>query len=530
MRGPSVVPQWKGLHLEAIRAADDQVEVELSAVGPRAACPRCRHPSSAVHSRYHRTMADLPWSGARVTLIVLARRFRCRIAACSRRVFCERLPQLVAAYARHTQVLADTLLAIGLALGGRPGARLATKLRVPTSRMTLLRRVRALPDPPAATPSVLGVDDWAFRRGRRYGTILVDLERHRPVDLLPETTATSLATWLQAHPGIVVISRDRGGSYADGARQGAPTAIQVADRFHLLKNLGDVVERVLRRHPDLLARIPTPGASTVPTSVLRPDRGASRERVQHELQQRYEAIRQARAQGLSIAATARATGLHRHTLEKYDRLASAPTRRHTWRRPSALAPYEAYLQERWRHGARKARGLWREIAKRGYPGAYQNVARYVAALRKQAGEGTAARSTTTGLTARRAVGLVLSRADQQTHEAGRAVQQLKAAHPDVCRAVGLLERFARLLRGPSEPTAPQALAQWLADARATGLSELDAFVTKLEQDRRAVEAALLLPYSQGQTEGQINRLKTLKRMMYGRANFDLLRKRFLAAS
>jgi len=460
----------------------------------------------------------------------VARRFRCRVGKCRRRIFCERLPGVVAAHARHTHRLAGTLQSIGLTLGGRPGARLAAKLHTPTSRGTLLRLVRALPDPPSTTPRVLGVDEWAFRRGRRYGTILVDLEHCRPVELLPEATATAFATWLREHRSPEIISRDRGGAYADGARQGAPGALQVADRFHLLRNLGDATERVLRRHMDRLQRIPPPGAPALPTSVLRPDRRISRERTQQEMQQRYEAIRGLRTRGLSISATARALGLHRHTVEKYERLEAAPVRRHTWRSPSALAPYAAYLQERWRQGARKARGLWREIVARGYPGAYQNVARYVAALRKQAGSGAAALPTTTGLTAPRAVGLALVRPDQQTTPERQIVQQVKAAHPELHTAVTLLERFARLIRRQTEQPAVQELAQWIAGARAEGLPEVTGFVVKLEQDRSAVEAALTLPYSQGQTEGQINRLKTLKRTMYGRANFDLLRKRFLAVS
>jgi len=228
-------------------------------------------------------VADLPASGARVTLSIVARRFRCRVGKCRRRIFCERLPGVVAAHARHTHRLAGTLQSIGLALGGRPGARLAAKLHTPTSRGTLLRLVRALPDPPSTTPRVLGVDEWAFRRGRRYGTILVDLEHCRPVELLPEATATAFATWLREHRSPEIISRDRGGAYADGARQGAPGALQVADRFHLLRNLGDATERVLRRHMDQLQRIPPPGAPALPTSGLRPDRRISRERKKQEM-------------------------------------------------------------------------------------------------------------------------------------------------------------------------------------------------------------------------------------------------------
>jgi transposase len=232
---------------------------------------------------------------------------------------------------------------------------------------------------------------------------------------------------------------------------------------------------------------------------------------------------------LSISATARALGLHRHTIEKYDRLPAAPERRHTWRRPSALTPYEGYLQERRRQGARKALPLWRELRALGYTGAYQNVARFMAALRKLDATGGSGLPRARGLTARRTVGLALVRPERRTAAETRALRQVVAGGPEIGTLVGLLEQFARLIR--REGTDPvDELASWKQAAVATGWEELGTFVARLEQDQAAVEAALRLPYSQGQTEGQINRLKMLKRAMFGRANFDLLRKRFLAAT
>jgi transposase len=295
--------------------------------------------------------------------------------------------------------------------------------------MTLLRLVRALPQPISRTPQVLGVDDWAFRRGRRYGTILVDLERHRALDLLPKATAEALATWLRAHPGVTVVSRDRGGAYAEGVRQGAPAAAQVADRFHLLKNCADIVEHVLRRHAELVSQVPTPEASRVPTTRLRPDRRASRERTQRATDERFAAIQSLLTRGLTISATARALGLHRHTIQKYRALPRAPQRRHARRRASNLAPYQAYIEECWQRSRCTAMGLWREIRLLGYPGAYQNVSRFVAVLRKQTRTGESAVDVTEGLTPRRAVGLALRQPQQRTPREAEAVLQVKRSMP-----------------------------------------------------------------------------------------------------
>ena len=527
MRSVGMPLRLSGLRVERVAVTGDAIAVYATPARAGARCPSCHYSSRAVHSHYTRSAMDLPWSGARVTLQLRVRRWRCRAVDCTQRVFCERLPTLLAPHGRRTRRLLEALQVIGRALGGRPGARLARPLRVPVSRMTLLRLVRAQPTPIARTPQVLGVDDWAFRRGRRYGTILVDLERHRAVDLLPEATAEALATWLRAHPGVTVVSRDRSGAYAEGVRQGAPGAVQVADRFHLLKNCADVVERVLRRHGGLVSQVPTPGASRVPTALLRPDRRASRERTQRATDERFTAIQSTLARGLTISATARALGLHRHTVQKYRALTRAPERRHTWRRASNLAPYQAYLQERWQRSRCTAMGLWREIRLLGYPGAYQNVARFVAVLRKQPRTGEKATAVSEGLTPRRAIGLALRRPEQRTPQEAEAVLQVKARHVELAHAIALLEGFAHLLRHRREEQPLERLRQWESDATATAIPELTAFVAKLVQDQRAVEAALTQPYSQGQTEGQITRLKLLKRTMYGRANFDLLRQRFL---
>jgi transposase len=596
------------LRLDQVVVCEQQITLVACSVQATARCPLCHRLSQQVHSHYVRMVADVPCAGAAVCVELHGRRFRCRHPGCPRTTFRERLPEF-APYSRRTSQLRARLERLGLALGGRPAARVAQALaQAPwgLSRMSLLRLVHHLPLPVTQTPRVLGVDDWAWRKGRRYGTLLADLERHCPIDLLPDRTAETFATWLRLHPGIEIICRDRGGAYADGARQGAPEATQVADRFHLVKNLGDQLEALLARHDAVLRQaaavdvalgsperpaadasapiadahgsealaLPLPAQAAKPSTCLTradapdPPRPLTREQQQQQERRarrlaRYERACTLQAQGMSMQVIAQTLGLARNTVRRFVRAAHFPERQLRTRRSSQLARHESYLRQRWEAGEHNAAQLWRELRAQGFTGAPVMVRRRVTRWRSELrhpGPECYPRiddrqqrpvSLSTGRFSPRAtrwlllrevpscpssVGVLAARA-RRSEAAGNGAGALKAEErtyldrlcttcPAIATARRLVNDFLAALRAGDVA----ALHAWLATVAQSGLPELQSFAYGLRRDRAAVEAAFRLPWSSGQLEGQINRLKTLKRQMYGRASFALLRQRVLSAA
>jgi transposase len=531
-------PQHLSLKLSV--GAGASLTFVLQSTATTAACPLCGQSSARPHSHYVRRLADLPCHDWPVRLQVEVRRFFCANADCRRRIFAERLPAVAAVHARTTVRLDKAHCNIGLALGGEAGARLAARLAMPTSADTLLRRIRRAPLPRHPAVRVLGVDDWAWRKGRSYGTILCDLQRGRPIDLLPDREAATLTTWLKDHPGVEVISRDRAGAYAQAAREGAPQARQVADRWHLLKNIREMLEGLLGRRrgrlqaaaqaaatvgstgQDLGIAAPTPALGPTPVTPPRLSRKeAARATSRERRRERYDAVLAFHRQGYSDREIARRLHLSRITVQRYRRGPGFPERCASPRRPSRLDPYGDEVRRRWEGGCRNAAQISRELIAAGYPVSYgmvrQRVQEYRAAERGRP-------PPVKPPSPRRASWLLLGGGWGVTAEGQGFVEVLCQQNEEIRQAAELAREFAGMLR--RERAA--ALEGWLVRAEADGIpAELRGFANTLRQDQAAVEAALQEPWSNGPVEGCINRLKTTKRQMYGRANFDLLRLRVL---
>src|SRR6266700_3876358 len=492
-----IIPKLSDLVIEQVSVANE-VTITVRAATPTAPCPCCGTVSRRIQSRYTRMLRDLPASGRPVHLIARVRRFFCQERTCIRKIFAERFPSLTLPRVKFTLRLQESLRELGFALGGEAGASLGKQLSIPGSPDTILRLVKGVDLPAASSPRVLGIDDWSWKRRLRYGTLLCDLESGKPIDVLADREVETVSAWFERHPGVEIVSRDRSSQYAAAIRKGAPQALQVADLWHIGKNLADSVSALLarcraeiRRALQVQAMPEHKQEETEP--MLEEERQPPRGRLVKLAQEgrraqkldRYTQIVELHHQGLRAADIASRVGIGERTVYRWLRHGSFPEARRRRRRPSLMDPYERYVLSWWQEGNRNGSQLYQELTSRGYKGSPKAMYNYLATLRTPQ-----VRSSTSS---------------PSKPQARKSIPPPPAP----------LENFSA------------QRATWLSSVEASHLPELESFAKGIQQDKAAVQAGLTLPWSTGPVEGHVNRLKLIKRSMYGRAKLPLLRARVL---
>ncbi|NWJ47133.1 MAG: ISL3 family transposase [Chloroflexi bacterium] len=526
----SLLPELKHLHLDRVEIKSHLINLELVSTNPIVLCPLCGNKTRQVHSHYTRRVEDLPWNAISVLLTLKLRRFFCINPSCKRKIFVERLAPTIAVYARRTGRLWQKLTELAFELGGQAGASVSDRLGMGLRPSSLLRSIRRSPLPQEGLIKMVGIDDWAIRKGQAYGTIVIDLERHRPVALLPDRTKETVVSWLEKHPEIALISRDRASAYSQAAALAAPQAVQVADKFHLLQNLAEMLQRVFEGNSKALGTVALRiaelerediGATSVAIPPLSNDENVKLETVGNhtevekefastapvenqptsisQRQLNFEQVKELHQQGYSQRAIATHLGLHRKTVKRYTQAEQLPKRD-----PervavlSSVTPYLRYLTERWQSGFYNKRQLWLEIREQGYTGTVFSVYRAMAKFPAPESNGLESsdrlpklRLRLRPLSARRATWLLLHE-DKKLKPADLLVRQvLLQLHPQALAVQELAQRCKVLLR----EHLVKELDEWLLLAKESHIGEFERFAASLERDYEAVKAGVALEIS-----------------------------------
>ena len=571
------LPLPEGMIIGQIEITAAQLTVEVTSTQPSACCPECGCSSDHIHCQYQRIVHDVPCGGRNIVLRLGVRKFSCWTATCPRKVFAERLPDLVQPRARVSNRLLEELKAIGLAASAEVSERLAPRLGMKVKAPTLLRYLRTIKDPPKADVTVLGIDDFAIRRGDKYATILINVETGRPLDLLPDRTAEAVKPWLSTHPEIRVVNRDRASAFADAVSQILPHATQVADRYHLVQNLREHLQQLLDHKRTCLpfvedttlkstraslaekAGLPSdltlntvshPSSGTLPSEQQEvPSTEADlscltyadrKKKISRDKRlSRYEEVMVLYREGMGQRAIAREFHLSRNTVRRYVSSPTFPERTEDSPRrtkgASKLDPYLPYLREQWKAGLQNNTQLFAAIKARGYTGCQSLLRRLLTEWRtelppkRRQGSPRKPRLVEQKgqrrLSTRSASFLMILPSEKLKAKDKQHVEHICQASSDLCAIYVLSQEFVTMLKERQA----EALDSWLTRAKACHVTELTSFVNGIRRDYAAVRAACSSEWSNGITEGHVNRLKFLKRQMFGRAHLDLLRVKVLHA-
>ena len=526
------------------------VMITARASSATAPCPCCGTVSKRVHSHYQRTLCDLPASGRPVHLVMQVRRFFCEESTCRRKIFAERFPSLALPRVKFTKRLQEALKEMGFEQGGEAGARLGKKLGYPGSPDTILRLVKQTQLSTPSSLRVVGIDDWSWKRGLRYGTLICDLETNRPIDVLANRSVPTVSAWFEERPSIEIVSRDRSSEYAAAISKGAPQALQVADLWHIVKNLSESMQTLLARCRAEIRRGLQTQAGPVqePEPVFEEERRPARSHSVKLAQEgrraqkldRYEQVVEFHQQGAKAADIASRVGIGERTVHRWLAHSSFPEAKLRRRRPSLIDPYERYVLKWWQEGHRNGSQLYGELKAQGYKGSPKAMYNYLATLRTPQPDSSRpiplkpqkprsvppSPAPLENYSARHATWLFVRQPNDLDEMEQKELGLIRAASPSAEDAYRLAQAFMQMVR---EHTGHQ-LETWLSSVEESTLPELKSFAKGIQQDKAAVLAGLTLPWSNGPLEGHVNRLKLIKHSMYGRAKLRLLRQRVLRSS
>jgi transposase len=521
-----------GFAITQTRNEDYQLIIEAKSNAQSALCPNCQQASMNRHGWYSRQPQDLPCIGRNVRLHLTVRRFVCLNPACAKKTFVERFPDWLPIYARRTERLTAVMRRVGFEVSAESARRIFRCLQITTSGDTVLRVVKRTPVVNNTLPRVVGLDDWAIRKGHRYGSIIIDQETNRVVELVKGRLAEDIQPWFEAHPQVEIVTRDRSADYRKGLTIAAPQAIQIADRFHLLMNLRQLAQRVGASAYNRLKKLPVP-ADIRPKCPVFARSNSEQKRMEASRQQRldlYNEVQRLKAEGVSIGNLS--LHLHRnyYTLRTYYHAEIFPERMPGRTPHSILSPYVDYLDQRFEAGCTSQTQLFKEIQAQGYPGSTTVVGRWLKAKRILAGEnpvtvrtGLEITSSSTILPSNYKLSWLLVLDPDKLDEDDKKMLAHIRTDAIIHNFYDLAQDFRKLLKDRSVP----ALDAWLETADHSSLKTVRNFSKSLRDEYIFIRAALEHEWSNGQSEGQVNRLKFIKRQMYGRASFELLRQKVL---
>ena len=521
------LPDPEAISLEAIEIAQGIVVFHVHTTAQQAACPECGATSDRVHSRYGRTIQDLTWQGNPVQFKIRLRKFFCDNQSCQKKIFAQCLPKIARRYQRKTARLEIVLRQILWEVGASAAAKIAKLLGLLLSHDAMLYQFKKSPEPGCsqASPEEIGIDDFAFLKGQTYGSIIINLKNRTPLDLLPDREKTTVEKWLKEHPGAKIVSRDRSAVYAEAIREGAPEAVHVADRFHLVKNLMEALQEQIGKESKAIREVLLPKVASMvddgPVVLTRRQEQAQQQSRQNRFE-RWQQVHTLFKEGYAKKEIARMMNLESQTVRNYLMAETFQERQRTSPANGPLTPFKDYLLKRWQEGCQNAYQLWREVKEQGFGGGAAAVRDFIRPLRDP-NMPPAPKRTERLVPSTRALTWLLILPERGTPEQASMVATLCTALPILPQCRELVFSFKDIL----SRRASEELEGWLELAKGTGLPAFVSFVRGIRMDLAAVEAAFSLEWSNGPVEGHVNRLKFIKRQGYGRAGFDLLRRRVL---